>query len=324
MAHADQGDVHVNALLTNVLLGYQPTGFIADEIFPPVFVDKQSDIIPAYDQSPFFRDEGDRLIRAPGTEAQKTGLSVDTTRTYFAVNYALGGDIPWEIRDNQDSPFELDSTTAQMIRDLMLLRRDRSFAASQMVTTTWGSGTDFSATAKWSDYGSSTPIQDMRAMMRNIRRRVGRRGNKFAIGDLVWQRMQDHPALIDRMPDNSLRMPTREMLSNLLELGGGTRILVGESMVTTDPEGTAEASVSYSDVWDDDVLCIYVPDRPALMEPAAGYTFFWRNSVAPNAQGFVRTMDDTKKKVRTVEEHAYWHQNRVLAGAGEFFPDAVD
>lgn len=322
MPYADAQDVHVNRLLTQLSVGWQNSGFIADRIFPAVYVNKQSDIIPKYDQSPWFRDEGESLVRAPGTRAARTGLTVDTDDTYFTVNNALGGKIPFEFLDNQDSPFALDSDTARLVTEVLALRRDRKFATEHMGTTKWG--TDQSITAKWSDYGLSNPITDLRASVRNIRRKIGRRGNKVVMGDLVWQRLQDHPALIDRLPDGSLRVVTRETLSALLELGGADNILVGESMYTTANEGTAETSVTYSDVWADDVLVLYVPETPSLMTPSAGYTFYWRNSIVPNGQQFVRQWEDQEIKARLVEVHTYFHQKRIVANAGNYIDDAVD
>lgn len=324
MPQADTLDVHVNRILTMLSVGYEQPGFIADDIFPMVGVNKMSDIIPQYPQSPWFRDEGYRLVRAPGTAAAKTGLTVDTTMTYLCVNNAIGGDIPYEIADNQDEPFNMDDDVRRLCQSLLKLRRERSFGATYMTTGLWGDddtgGVDFS---KWSDYGSSSPLADMRGAQRFIRRKIGRAGNMWVWGDLVWQRLQDHPELIGRLPDNTLRMPTRAAIAALLEIPAN-RILVGESMFTSSAEGVAEASVTYADVFDDDALCLYVPDRPGLFEPTAGYTFFWKNSVAPMAPQFVRSYDDTKVKARTVEVHSYFHQKSIVINAGKFMSDAVD
>lgn len=321
MAEADVGDVHVNRLLTQVSVGYEPDGFIADKIFPTLLVPKQSDIIPFYDQSPWFRDEGTKLIRAPGTEAAKTGLTVDNTNTYFAVNNAIGGDIAYELRDNQDQPYNMERDVSRLLTGLLMLRRERAFASAHMGTGSWG--TDFTVTNKWSDYALSTPLSDMRNQQRVIRRAIGKSGNMWVLGDLVWQRLQDHPELVQRLPDNTLRNPTRSQLAALLEIPAGN-ILVGESLFTSSAEGVAEASVTYSDVWDDDALCIYTPSTPSLINPAAGYSFFWRNSVAPTGLQFARRMDDTKRKKITIEVHSYFDQNQMLATAGQLGLDVVD
>ena len=319
MPHADVGDVHVNRMLTGLSIGYRPGGFIADDLFPLLGVNKQSDIIPRYDQSPWFRDEGTRLVRAPGTEAAKTGLTVDTTLTYFAVNNAIGADIPYELRDNQDAPFDMERDVTRLLTGLLQLRRERAFAAEHMATGAWG--TDFTVANKWSDYGLSSPLSDMRGQQRAIRRSIGMNPTKWALGDLVWQRLQDHPELIQRLPDNSLRNPTRAQLAALLEID---EIMVGEAMYTSTAEGVAEASVTYADVWDDDALCLFVPATPSLMLPAAGVTTYWRNSVSPDAPQFVRRYDDTQRKRIVIEVHSFFDQVKTLTGAGRLGLDVVD
>lgn len=321
MPHADVGDVHVNSLMTQVSVGWQAEGHIADLIFPLVGVNKQSDIIPFFDQSPWFRDEGQRTLRAPGTLANKTGLTVDNTNTYFAINHALGADVPYELRDNADSPYDMERAAAEVIQGLLQIRRDRMFASTHMVTSAWG--TDATISNKWSDYALSTPLSDMRAQQRAVRRAIGRSGNLWVFGDLVWQRLQDHPELIERLPNNALRHPTRDALAALLEIPAGN-ILVGEAIYTASAEGVAEASVTYADIWDDDALCIFRPANPGLMVPASGYTFYWRNSVAPTAPQFVRRWDDTQAKKSVVEVHTYVHQKQLLARAGKLILDAVD
>lgn len=321
MAQADVGDVHVNRMLTQVSVGYMPEGFIADQIFPLVGVNKQSDIIPFYDQSPWYRDEGTRMLRAPGSMANKTGLTVDTSNTYFAVNNALGADIPYEIRDNQDSPYDMERDVSQLLTGLLQLRRDRAFATSHMATGVWG--TDFTVSNKWSDYALSTPLVDMRAQQRQIRRSVGRSGNMWVLGDLVWQRLQDHPDFVQRLGVDMLRVVSREALAALLEIPAGN-ILVGESMFTSSAEGVAEASATYADVWDDDALCLYTPPAPSMMTPAAGYTLYWRNSIAPTSPQYVRRWDDDEAKKIVVEVHSYFAQKRLLTGAGQLGLDVVD
>jgi len=320
MPQADAGDVHINRALSMVTIGYRPGGFIADDIFPMVGVNKQSDIIPGYDQSPWYRDEGQRLVRAPGGKTAKTGLTVNQD-TYFAINNAIGADIPYEIRDNQDSPWDMERDVALLLTGLLQLRRERVFAATHMAAGAWG--TDFTIANKWSDYGLSTPLADMRAQQRAIRRTIGRAGNKWVLGDIVWQRLQDHPDFVQRLADNSLRVVQRDTLASLLELPAGS-ILVGESMFTSSAEGVAEASVVYADVWDDDALCLYVPESPSLVQPAAGLTFFWKNSIAPTAPQFARRWEDQEDKKIVLEVHTYFHQKKLLAGAGRLGLDVVD
>ena len=45
------------------------------------------------------------------------------------------------------------------------------------------------------------------------------------------------------------------------------KYLVGRSIYTTSPEGTAESSVTYTRIWGKNALMLFTPDQPALMTP---------------------------------------------------------
>ena len=69
-------DLHVDQLLTQISIAFKNPSYIADQMFPMVPVRKQSDKIPKYDQSFWFRDQA--VIRAPGTKS--TGGSLSSNR----------------------------------------------------------------------------------------------------------------------------------------------------------------------------------------------------------------------------------------------------
>ena len=80
--------LHVDSLLTNMSIGYKNLSYIADEAFPIVPVQKQSDIIPQFDQSHWFRDQA--VIRAPGPKSQRAGWKVTTDETYYCQRFSFG------------------------------------------------------------------------------------------------------------------------------------------------------------------------------------------------------------------------------------------
>ena len=92
-------DVHVDQLLTNVSIGYSNAGYIADQIFPVVPVDKQSDKYLTYDKSHWFRNEA--KIRATGTKSERGGWNYSSD-TYFCDRFSYGHEIYDEERDNAD------------------------------------------------------------------------------------------------------------------------------------------------------------------------------------------------------------------------------
>ena len=315
----DVGDVHVDKLLTTISWGYKNLSYIADQIFPTIFVDKQSDIIPKYTKSYWFRDEAKE--RAPGTKGARSGYAVDNTNTYFCIGFALGKEIPDEVRLNTDVPYDMDRDATNWVTDMLMRRREVSFAADFMKTSVWTTdvvgGTNFT---KWSDYGTSDPIGDIRTGMRSVRQKIGMRPNSLIMGEIIWNRLQDHPDFVDRVKYTQLGVITRDLVAGVLEL---TRLLVGEAIYTTSLEGTAEASVSYTDIVDDDALLIYTPASPGLFIPSGGYTFIWRPAIGAGTQ-FIRRIRKEEEKCDVIEGMSYYDQKALATDAGYFFSDAVD
>lgn len=332
----DVGDVHVNTLLTDVLIGYQPGGFIADDIFPIVGVDKQTDIYAIYNKSFWARDEGrpnqatsaNKLLRAPGTNAATTGFTVNTSNTYRCDNFAIGVEIPDELVANADAVFDLEMDAARLCDTLIRLRRDRAFVAEFMTTNVWK--TDQSVTADFSNYATSTPIEDLRAAIRTVRRQaLATPGGRIVItmGALVWDRLADHPDLLDRIKYTREAIAGPDLLASLLTsaMQYPVDVKVGLSVYTDDEEGgTAESSVTYTDVWGGNILVTWRPDSPGRLLPSSGYTFVWRPMVGGGqAVQFARRIREDRPRRTIVEVHSYYDQVATLTDTGVFLNAAA-
>jgi len=313
-------DVHVNKMLTDILVGYHNSDFIADQIFPAVMVSKQSDIIPAINKSAFFRDEA-AIPLGETSEAGDIGYTVDTTDTYYCLRYGVKHFISDDRRANEDDPFNSDRESAMLVTNAIRLRRERSFVANNWTTSKWTTDvTGGSTVTKWSDYGTSTPIENLRTYKRTIRRLLGREPNLLVLGDLTADRLLDHPDVIDRIKYTERGIATPELLATLF---GVERVLIGKSVYTASAEGTAEDSVSYTASWDDDALLLYVPQSPSIWEPAAGYTFFWNTGMG-NGMETIRKYRDDKLMGDYIEARSYYTQKLLVEDAGVFFSDIVD
>lgn len=313
-------DVHVNKLLSDVLLGYHNSEFIADQIFPAVMVGKQTDLIPAVNKSAFFRDEAATPL-GETSEAGDIGYTVDTTASYYCYRYGIKHFISDDRRVNEDDPFNSDREGTMLVTNAIRLRRERSFVANLWKTSVWTTDvTGGSTVTKWSDYGTSTPIENIRAYKRTIRRLLGREPNLLVLGDLTADRLLDHPDVLDRIKYTERGIATTDLLAALF---GVDRVLVGKSIYTASAEGTAEGSVTYTANWDDDALLLYVPSSPSIWEPAAGYTFFWNTGMG-NGMEAVRKYRDDKLMGDYIEVRSYYDQKKLVADAGVFFSDIVD
>ena len=313
-------DVHVNKPLTKILTGFHNSEYIADAIFPLVPVDKQTDIIPAIKQSAFFRNEGTIPLGEAGIAAD-VGYEVDTTPTYRCISYGRRHFISDERRTNEDAPFNSDRDAAMLVADKLEMVRELSFVTDFWKKTVWGidktGTTDFT---KWSSYGTSSPITDMRTYTRLVRRKIGRDPNTLVLGDLTYDKLVDHPDVLERIALTERGIATADLLAVLFDV---SRVLVGKSVYTTDAEGTAEASVTYTAAWDDDALLLYVAPRPMIWEPSAGYTFYWNTGIGAGIQ-WARKYRDDERMGDYIEVRSFFDQKAVATASGLFMSDAVD
>lgn len=310
-------DLHVDQLLTQISLAFRNPNYIADLLFPMVPVRKQSDKIPSYDQSYWFRDQA--VIRAPGTKSTGGGYKVDTSATYFSDRFSFRFEIPDELRDNQDDPFNVDRDGTEFVTDKMQMRREVAFASDFFTTSVWGTdkvGTvDFT---QWSDYAGSNPLVDITGFKDEVEALIGKEPRVFAMGKQVWVQLKWHPDFIDTIKYTQRGQISLELAASLLELD---KMLVGRAIQTVSPEGTAESSVAYTRIWGKNALMLYVPERPSLLNPAAGYTFVW-NRIA-NAVQFMKRMRDEEREVDIIEGNSYFDQKVTVPNAGLFMSAAV-
>jgi len=108
-------EVHIDAALTNLSVGYRNPAFIADLLAPVVPVRKQSDKYFIHDaEREVFRQSDDR--RAPGAAANEVNFSLSTDN-YYADDHALTSVIPDEERENADPPIQpnIDRTAVRQV-----------------------------------------------------------------------------------------------------------------------------------------------------------------------------------------------------------------
>ena len=352
MNQPDVGDVHVNAPLTDVSIGFQndPSFYIADQVFPTVPSDKQSNIYVKYNRGDFFQGSedvalttgvGGALVRSPGAESEKVGYRVDMTNTFFCINYAVGVEIPDELRSNADSVFQLDMEATKLATEILKIRREIEWVGKAFRTGVWGTdhtgGTDF---VQWGDYGGSDPFTEIEDNMDAIELATGKRPNKLVLGPTVWRRLKHHPDFIDRIKGGattgSPAMLTKQQLAAMLEID---EILVGRGIYRntieasgataaqgTNPTSTAPAAVgaagTLARLFGAHALLLHTPPSPSRFAVAAGMNFFWRPMTGGGVQ-FMRRFREDKRRTDVIEAHGYWSVTVTETQAGILMASAA-
>lgn len=326
MAQPTLTQVHVSRALTNISVAYmqEADNFLATRVFPRVPVTNQANKYFVYSQADFYRSDAKR--RGPGAQAARSGYNVDATGTYSCDRDALGHAIADPIRANADAPLDLDREATEYLSQQLLLVQETRFQGSFFKTGVWTGGTggtDVTPTTKWDD-AASTPIEDIRAQIRQVFSGTGYNPNKLVLGRKTFDNLLDHPDLIDRIKYGQTNMgPARANEEIMAQLFGVEEVIVANALQNTAIEG---AAASYSFINDQkSALLVYAPANPGLMIPSGGYTFVWGGAEGADSGTGVRVKRyRAETEESDIVEAEMWYDQRLVAPTlGAFFTAAV-
>lgn len=296
-AGATGRDLHIDAPLTNLSIGYRVRGLIAPDIYPLVQTPNQSGVYYVWGNAEFLRVPV--TARAPGSPAKRVHFTVSSA-TFFARNHALANELPYEDISNADAALNIRESAANRIVDGISLAWEDRLAVTLTTTTNMGSST--SLTNRWNDHVNGAPVEDFFAGKESIRTRTGYDPNVWIFSGFAWARFARHPDVIkyirgagDNVGGGSV---TQQQVANAFELD---KVLIGKGIKNTADEG---APVSYTDIWSTATVLLYVAPSPGLMEPSHGYTFWWQPDGFPGRFATERRRDDNSK-VEIVETHTF-------------------
>lgn len=305
----------IEPILTNMLLAYQnqANNFVASRVFPRVSVPHDSGTYYVFTQKYWFLDQ--MAVRAPGADYRVGEFGVETD-TYKTIQYALGWRIADEVRANSLVPMDLESAAVQWLAQNSLIRKERAWAADFMLTNIWGAA-DGSIGSKWSDYQNSDPVANILTGKRTISQATGYQVNTIVMGEIVRDRLINHPDMLDRIKYTTAA-GVGSVEAAIAAIFGIPNILVGSAIYNTANENQ---TASYSPIIDDDILILYVEQSPRLMSASAGYTFAWDGGGGTGVVMRNRQDENDADLIKTKEQ---WDQKQVASYLGYIYLDATD
>lgn len=310
--------VHVNAPLTNISIAFlqKQEDFVADRVFPPVPVQKQSDVYFEFPRGSFFRSEAKK--RAGATESAGTGYE-QTTSSYRCDVFALHHDIPDQRRSNSDKPLDPDRNASQLLMQQMLIKKERDWVAKYLTASQWT--TDFTPGTLWSAAGSD-PFKDVRTQNRVIKNLTGFKANTLVVSGDVDDILQDNAAVLTRINGGSMPGNPALVTPQLLAAGFGVeRYLIADAVENTAKEGATDVLVPIATK---DALLVYSAPSPSLEMPSGGYNFWWSGLLGSQGSGLTTsTFRMQELKADRVETEMAYDQKLVAADLGVFFENAI-
>ncbi len=288
MAQPTLSQVHINRPLTDISQAYlaQSADYLADKLFPVVPVQKQSDLYFKYDKGYWFRNEAQ--YRAPATESVGGGYAVSTD-SYYAPVTAWHIDVDPQVRANTDVPLNADRDATIFCTQRLMLAREVQTLAAILKTSTWTGSTtggDITPSPQW-DLANSTPIEDITKQIWSVKQNTGRFPNRFVLGARVWEVLQNHDEVIQRIKYTQRGVVTTDLLASLLAPPGvpDFEVLVGSAIQNTGAEGAADSFSFIAPT--KDALLLYAEPNPGIMVPSAGYIFTWAGLLGAGSFGTV-------------------------------------
>lgn len=318
MPQPSQSDVHVDAIMTQFSVAYiqKAEDFIAQQVFPVVPVDNQSDLYYIYNKADWFRDEAEK--RADATESAGSGYTL-AQGNYFCEVYAFHKDVGDQVRKNTDSPLDADRDATMFVTQRMMVRQERQWVTDYFKTGVWGTdvtgGTNFTV---WSDFAGSDPMEDIELGKETVLGTTGFMPNTLVLGYQVFRKLKNHPDLVDRIKYTSDKVVTKDVMAKYFDVD---RILIARAIYNSAHEGQAG---SYSFIFGKSAWLGYVNPSPSIMQPSAGYVFTWKGV----SDGLGTNIGITRFRMQhlradRIEAQIAWANNIIGSDLGYFFSGAV-
>ena len=300
-------DVVVDPVLSNVSKAYSNEMYIADTLFPGLKVGKETGKYYIYDRAKFRRNITRRAAGAKANEVEY-GLS---TASFTTEDHALKEKTPWEILRQADSALNPELDATENITEQLLIDKEIGLATSMEDTAVISTNnTTLSGTSQWSDFTNSDPIGNVRAGMVLVQKQIGRKPNTLVLGKEVFDKLIDHPDIVERVKYSLGAAVTEELLARIFNVG---RVIVAEAIKNTATEG-ANDSMDY--IWGKHAWLIYVAPAARVRSITLGFTFKYEDRK-------VKKWDDEDAEARFIRVNENYVHKFVAEEAAHLIKNAI-
>lgn len=305
----------VDTVLSNFAIVFKPADLIGEQVAPLLKVDEPTGTIFKMTRDFALRIGGENLQRSPQGTYHRAGYTWGTT-TYETQEYGVEYPAPLVVSAGSQVPIDLERVATEMGAKDLALELERQVAAEALNTNSkWASDTALAGTDQWNDYGFSNPIADIDARKESILQNAGVYPNTGYLGLQVWNKLKEHPLLIDKIKYTGKGILSEEAFASMVEI---QKILVGRAIRNTAAEG---ATFSGSFIWGKHMVLEY-KEAPGVESRLGVLTFAWdEGGVAfPRA---VETYEEKQSRSNIIRTFAHWQVKVVESQYGQRISSAV-
>lgn len=276
------GTVHIDTLLSGILIGRRNSSYIADDVLPPIFTGKLTGKVAKMGDDHY---RVDFAARALGTPGNIVGWSVSST-SYSLDEYRLEHPIDDSELPQYDDPFDAKRDAQFVLGEKLQLKKEIDIASLVMTSGNYASGHTDTSNRSWNVPATGLPVDDVQVGIGVIQDKTGVSEDRIygacsaAVFRMLRKNNQIKTVFLNTNPGAAaVGALSKAQVATCLGLAG---LFVGSAVQITSKEG---ATVTRASVWGgDDFSIFYKSENPGIMTPNFGYGVYPRIPNLPGAQ----------------------------------------
>jgi hypothetical protein len=298
-------DLHIDAVLSGIMLGRQPSGYIADQVVPILGVDKRSNVYYKTNHLEFRRYQPGLTNRAPGTAARKVGFSVSSD-TYYAKNYALGADMVVEDIVTADDVLDWANTHSGLVTEMLKIDYEVRVAALANTAV----HTFINAATPWSNVTGSRPLDDLDNAREAFRLNTGLLPNVMIYPEEIGVVLRKNDQVRDRLFGDRGGTATDAQIAALINI---PKVLVPSILINSASIGaTLAGSGELHGAWAKNVWFMHVNPLPGRQIDTWVQGFRWTSPMFGVPWAIQRHPFDSER-LKYALSASYYQDEKVIS-----------
>lgn len=255
-------ELRINAYLSEVARGYHNNAFVAQNLFPTIYSEKEKIDIFEFNKEAFNIYDTERAIRANSNVISPQGFKKHTTTL---VEHDLS--YPIDYREEQEAEkVKLQLHATNVVTEGLQLKHEKQCADLVQNPNNYSSDNKLilSGSSCFTDKDSDPQgvIDDAKDA---VSAKIAQDPNTMIIGQAAWKTLKHHPQLKGLISNNTNKLVTLELLKEIFEIDN---IVIGKS-IFADKDG------NFVRIWQDNIILAYVPTLGSSRteyDPSFAYT----------------------------------------------------
>lgn len=255
-------ELRINAYLSEVARGYSNNAFVAQNLFPTIFSEKEKIDIFEFNKEAFNIYDTERAIRANSNVISPQGFKKHTTTL---VEHDLS--YPIDYREEQEAEkIKLQLHATNVVTNGLQLKHEKQCADLVQDPNNYSNDNKIllSGTSCF-NYKISDPQGVIDDAKDKVSAKIAQDPNTMVIGQEAWKSLKHHPQLRGLISDSKNKLVTLELLKEIFEI---ENIVIGKS-IFADKDG------NFVRIWKDSIVLAYVPNLGTSRteyDPSFAYT----------------------------------------------------